>query len=123
MQFLNLSSRHLYDCCKSFESDRYANPELPSSKVYDYFLTFSDEQRLVRPSKWTLIKIAFYLNRYNPLILAAINMYGMSHMYIHHWNYLNSVSHMPLVYLIGFANRERGDQVRVKSPYRIDSHT
>ena len=94
MQFLNLSSYHLYDCCKSFESDRYANPELPSSKVYDYFLTFSDEQRLVRPSKWSLIKIVFYFNRYALLLSAAVSIYGMSYLYIHHWKYLTSVSHI-----------------------------
>ena len=94
MPLLDISSHHLYDCCKSFKSDRYLNPELPSFKVYDYVLTFSDDQRLVRPSKWSLIKIVFYFNRYALLLSAAISMYGMSYLYIHHWNNLTSVSHI-----------------------------
>ena len=54
--------------------------EMQGSYVYDYILTFSDEQRLVWPAKRSLIKFIFYLNRYIPLLASVVGMYGMIYM-------------------------------------------
>ncbi|KAF9515982.1 hypothetical protein BS47DRAFT_1381184 [Hydnum rufescens UP504] len=40
--------------------------------IYDYFLTLSDEIKYIWPSKWTLVKIGFLMNRYLSLV-AIIN--------------------------------------------------
>ena len=49
-------------------------------QVYDYVLTFLDEQRLVWPSKRSHVKVAFYLNRYIPLLAGVISIYGVYHV-------------------------------------------
>ncbi|KAF9063499.1 hypothetical protein BDP27DRAFT_1232016, partial [Rhodocollybia butyracea] len=43
---------------------------------YDYFLTLSDEMRLVWPSKWSTIKVLFYTTRYCAFIDAAFVIFG-----------------------------------------------
>lgn len=45
-------------------------------QVYDYILTFSDEKRLVWPSRRSIIKVVFLLNRYLPIFNIAFYVQG-----------------------------------------------
>ena len=47
-------------------------------KVYDYFLTFEDERRLVWPSKTSFLKVIFFVNRYFAFIETFGLLYGTS---------------------------------------------
>ncbi|KAI5119989.1 hypothetical protein M0805_004432 [Coniferiporia weirii] len=43
--------------------------------VYDYILTFNDEKRYVWPSHWSIIKVAFFLNRYMSIVAVVGVLY------------------------------------------------
>lgn len=47
------------------------------TQTYDYLLTFSDEKEFVWPSRLSVIKAAFLLNRYTPFIAIGGLLYGV----------------------------------------------
>jgi len=57
---------------------RYTSVATATFILYEYLITIDQEIRLVWPSKWSLVKVLFFINRYLPFASSIIGL----HMFI-----------------------------------------
>ncbi|KAI5119984.1 hypothetical protein M0805_004429 [Coniferiporia weirii] len=72
------SSQDIDNLARDFLLNRTSAIVTLTCLVYDYLITFEDEKRFVWPSRLSIVKVAFFLNRYMPFIALVCDVYEPS---------------------------------------------